>query len=531
MAVPATSPSGPRHVSAAARLAKDSKPLAGRMDSSPDVVSLQTLPAQDKTKAFKGDEGEPRCMFVASCDTGSQLRKAISHLFGRNKSCTLKIPKEVWVYYCRKHYQRIRYRNARTYPSNQMELVKVQIRRLQTWSESNKAKGEAPYIKQWTLSLRKREQNRLESGKATLDAGDEDHAAAQSGSVVPDWIIQLVGDGYTTDKMLEIAERLHKDIAEGMLSQVPEIEFLPDIVDDDEGASAKPARARRQNSSNAGSKMPKRKAPGFAHMSRQSSLSGEAASPEYAAKDDETVSGLVSPFGKRARLDRASDAPHPEPSGFSHGRAPMHAYAAPTYSDGRWGPPRAPKVVPKMRPLEYSLLREPDQAHARGFHPLGGGQAFYADARLTLPSISSHMSAAHLVPHPVPGGHGASRVSHQRSASAFTPATRPMPSSTRPSSSGSGAHAAPYGGLAMYELGSHTLHGGHLGGQPYHEESGWVTSYGPAYGPQRSVFHQAAMYGPVHCQDALSPRPGSGSSSSYGMPETSPTFDQAGNGA
>lgn len=118
-------------------------------------------------------------MFVANCDTGSQLRKAISHLFGRNKSCTLKIPKEVWVYYYRKHYQRIRYHNARTYPSNQMELVKVQIRRLQAWSESNKAKGSGPYIKQWMLSLRMREQNRLESGKGAADeGGDDDHAAA-----------------------------------------------------------------------------------------------------------------------------------------------------------------------------------------------------------------------------------------------------------------------------------------------------------------------------------------------------------------
>ncbi|OZA08987.1 MAG: hypothetical protein B7Y02_12155, partial [Rhodobacterales bacterium 17-64-5] len=167
-------------------------------------------------------------MFVANCDTGSQLRKAISHLFGRNKSCTLKIPKDVWVYYCRKHYQRIRYRNARTYPSNQMELVKVQIVRLQRWSEANKAKGSGPCIKQWTLSLRKREQNRLDSGKGAGDEGDEDTMTSQGGSAVPEWIIQLLGDGYTTEKMLDIAERLHQEIERGSLSTVPEIEFLPE---------------------------------------------------------------------------------------------------------------------------------------------------------------------------------------------------------------------------------------------------------------------------------------------------------------
>ncbi|PHH82401.1 hypothetical protein CDD83_3277 [Cordyceps sp. RAO-2017] len=216
----------------------------GGLVPSPDpgfhAVAAAAAQQGEEAMGSKSEEAEPHCMFVANCDTGSQLRKAISHLFGRNKSCTLKIPKEVWVYYCRKHYQRIRYRNARTYPSNQMELVKVQIRRLQSWSEGNQAKGEGPYIKQWTLSLRKREQNRLESGKGSVEeGGDDDHLGGQGGSVVPEWIIQLVGDGYPTDKMLEIAERLHKDITDGVLSQVPEIEFLPDIVDDDEGGSAR----------------------------------------------------------------------------------------------------------------------------------------------------------------------------------------------------------------------------------------------------------------------------------------------------
>lgn len=544
MAVPATSPSGPRRVSVAspvpgsdrgepAERDSDRRPSAvritsGRLDSSPDLASqgpLSTLPPDDQaSSALKGDDGEPRCMFVANCDTGSQLRKAISHLFGRNKSCTLKIPKHVWVYYCRKHYQRIRYRNARTYPSNQMELVKVQIRRLQTWSETNKANGEAPYIKQWTLSLRKREQNRLDHGKAAGDQGDEEQVAAQGGSVVPDWIIQLVGDGYTTEKMLEIAQRLHKDIADGVLSQVPEIEFLPDIVDGDEGASAKPARSRRQNSSNGGSKTPKRKAADSGSMSRQGSFNGEGGSPTYAGEEDEAISGLVSPFGKRARIGRLSDAAHHSPSDLSHAH-PMHAYAFPSYNDGRWGgsaPPRAPNVVPKMRSLEYGVnhghQRDPDHAapaHFRGVHSLGGGHhgpAYYADPRLTLPSIGAQVSAGVRAHHPPVPHLMPARSSHQRSASAFTPATRPVPASTRPSSSGNSAQAAPSG----YELGSQGLRAGHSVGQPYQEEQGWAVNYSPAYGPHRGSFHLPAMYGPSHCQETVSPRSGSSSYSLNG---------------
>lgn len=170
---------------------------------------------------------EAYCMFVKNCDTGSQLRKAISHLFGRNKSCTLKIPKHVWVYYCRKHYQRVRYRNAKTYPVNQMELVKLQIRRLQSWSEENKKSGDGPYIKVWTLSLRKREQNRIDSGMERV----EDRRGATS-SAVPDWLIQRVGTGYSTDQMLDVADLLYEEIKAGRLTQIPEIEFLPDIVED-----------------------------------------------------------------------------------------------------------------------------------------------------------------------------------------------------------------------------------------------------------------------------------------------------------
>ncbi|POR38638.1 Uncharacterized protein TPAR_01155 [Tolypocladium paradoxum] len=609
MAISANSPPGARGVSAAAAqavrerlegrefVAPNSNGTEARGDgaltlrstpvapsSPPELASncpkhshSPSLSKDEEPEAAKTDRDDPRCMFVANCDTGSQLRKAISHLFGRNKSCTLKIPKEVWVYYCRKHYQRIRYRNARTYPSNQMELVKVQIIRLQAWSEDNKAKGKGPYIKQWTLSLRKREQNRLENGKGMLDEGDDDHMAAQGGSAVPDWIIQLLGDGYTTEKMLDIAERLHQEIAEGSLSQVPEIEFLPDIVDDGEGGSAKPVRARRQNSSNGGQKTPKRKASDLPNLARQISANGDGPFSDHRNEVGEDVAELVSPSGKRARIDRVASLSYHQPPDLAPRSA--HPYMVPAYVDGRGGhsgPPRAPNVVPKIRPLEYN------QGHVQGDydhqgqprygqspHGFNGGQdsaTFYnnnaaasgygqypryshghngSDAQFTLPSISAQMSGG-FNPHqsPLPnqlhgarfGSNGTARPTHQRSASAYIPASRHVPSSTRPSSSGNSAQAqAQFSvrepGAVVYDVGSqnsHGLGGGHWMPEQYAQGQGWVQEYGQPYAPQQQAFQQAPMYDQSPRHDTVSPR--SGSSSSYGgMSRGPPAFNGADN--
>ncbi|PHH75221.1 hypothetical protein CDD80_2527 [Ophiocordyceps camponoti-rufipedis] len=451
----------PPHQTMAMRERREAEtaPTSG-LDSSPELAK-----ADDK-------DGEPRCMFVANCDTGSQLRKAISHLFGRNKSCTLKIPKEVWVYYCRKHYQRIRYRNARTYPSNQMELVKVQIRRLQAWSEANKAKRSGPCIKQWTLSLRKREQNRLEKGAG--EEGDDEHGA-HGGSVVPDWIIQMVGDGYTTDKMLEVAERLHKDISDGVLGQVPEIEFLPDIVDDGDGAS-KPTRSRRSNASSSsnGSKNPKRKADFSDLSSRQNSV--DVGSP--AVRDEDEPVGLMSPSGKRARLERVSE----RTVGPSY-RVSMPPFMASSSSSSyNEGAPRAPFVVPKFRHMDFG--NEGDEQSLPRFNgfqqPLyddaGYGHRFGSpdDVNLTLPSIRTQMLPG--APRPMPPS------THQRSASAYTfAAARPSSTFVRSSSS----HGPADQGAAVYDLASHHHnHGHHLshGGSYHHaQENGWVEGYGHNY--------------------------------------------------
>ncbi len=338
--------------------------------------------------SMKQQDQEAYCMFVKDCDTGSQLRKAISHLFGRNKACTLRIPKHVWVYYCRKHYQRIRYRNAKTYPLNQMELVKLQILRLQAWSEENRKQHNGAYIRMWTLSLRKREQSRIENGG--VSSGMVDDAAVHdarsiAGTAVPEWLIQRVASGYTTEEVLDVAERLHKEIKDGLLAQVPEIEFLPDIVEADAGAGSKSARnGRRQSrlSSSAGSgsgiKTPKRKAPEaldfgrreaaypdgrggeFYHLQQQQQHHHHHHHGHYHHAGEDASYDVVSPSGKRARLVRGPP-PYGPPRPDSAQLPPL---ASALSSSGEMQPPphpgngpaqttRAPNVVPRIQPLEY----------------------------------------------------------------------------------------------------------------------------------------------------------------------------------
>ncbi|KAK2785203.1 hypothetical protein FQN52_008540 [Onygenales sp. PD_12] len=98
-----------------------------------------------------------------SCSTAStHYRKVISHIFGRNKRCTVGIPDYIWIYYCRKHYQRARYRTAE-WPFRQCELAIDTIENMRSWGG----------VASFNLQLRRRETQRT-SGQNT--GGDDDVA-------------------------------------------------------------------------------------------------------------------------------------------------------------------------------------------------------------------------------------------------------------------------------------------------------------------------------------------------------------------
>ncbi|SCN78868.1 uncharacterized protein FFB20_15192 [Fusarium fujikuroi] len=182
------------------------------------LAALHTLENVTINVPLKGGD---ICMAVPECNTDSVPRKVISHIFGRNKVCTRRIPERVWVCMCRKHYQRIRYRTGIRFSYTQINLVYEQIIRMIFWSRglenASRTNQEGITIRSWTFSIRRREVKRL--------------ADTNSRDPIPHWIMQSLGEGKTHDEILDVIERLCQEIDHGDLREVPPVEFLPEVVD------------------------------------------------------------------------------------------------------------------------------------------------------------------------------------------------------------------------------------------------------------------------------------------------------------
>ncbi|KAF5699530.1 hypothetical protein FGLOB1_11312 [Fusarium globosum] len=182
------------------------------------LAALHTLENVTINVPLKGGD---ICMAVPECNTDSVPRKVISHIFGRNKVCTRRIPERVWVCMCRKHYQRVRYRTGIRFSYTQINLVYEQIIRMIFWSRglenASRTNQEGITIRSWTFSIRRREVKRL--------------ADTNSRDPIPHWIMQSLGEGKTHDEILDVIERLCQEIDHGDLREVPPVEFLPEVVD------------------------------------------------------------------------------------------------------------------------------------------------------------------------------------------------------------------------------------------------------------------------------------------------------------
>ena len=139
----------------------DEQQIAESVELQDDYVdtSEQVVKSEDASGQSDDEEDEPveddnasLCQFTANCNTGSRdYRKVISHIFGRNKKCTTQIPDSCWIIYCRKHYQRTRYRTnkaqIKTYFNIQFDNLSRQLTRMERWGG----------VRSWTIALRKKE--------------------------------------------------------------------------------------------------------------------------------------------------------------------------------------------------------------------------------------------------------------------------------------------------------------------------------------------------------------------------------------
>ncbi|CAH0016044.1 unnamed protein product [Clonostachys rhizophaga] len=233
------------------------------VSTSPSVEGFSTMTHPDPNQPQKpqslhensshaseddSEDGSWLCHCTPGCKTGAGPRKAISHFFGRNKACTLLIPNNVWVFFCRKHYQRTRYRNGGLYAKTQIKLVREQATRIQNWSQKNIAKGRPTYLKDWTFALRKREQERVDEALMAQGAPGNGAELDDTDTVadIPRWVINNLGVGKTSDQVFELINRFRDELEAGRIDDLPEVEFLPNIVGGNRTAPGATARARNQ---------------------------------------------------------------------------------------------------------------------------------------------------------------------------------------------------------------------------------------------------------------------------------------------
>ncbi|KAI1424102.1 hypothetical protein F5Y12DRAFT_715631 [Xylaria sp. FL1777] len=352
-----------------------------------------------------------KCWFMENCDTGSTLRKAISHIFGRNKLCTRMIPDYVWVHYCRKHYQRSRYRNAKEYALTQCKLVRGQINLVQEWSDENRQRGEAMVVQDWTLSMRKREQNRIQdkSRKRLHSERSDDEKdntsidyAVLNGTAVPDWLRKKCGNGYSTDEIIRIARRIEEEVETGKLSQIPDIEILPNIPTD----GVVDAKSKTQY---------KRKPPTSSIHKRSRSLSvTRHPEPDSSQRSRQTFHmPYVSPTGllsteKRQRI--MDSIPHHEHLGYS----PSCEVSI---------RPADPHSIPHLpyRPALHRISQiQESGAEESGYKSERFGDSYSNCDRGPLPILMPPLSNYHAATQLGSSASGPSRSGHYRSVSEYT---------------------------------------------------------------------------------------------------------------
>jgi hypothetical protein len=205
-----------------------------------------------------------QCAYVQNCTTpvdkngDKNWRKVVSHIFGRNKLCTRQIPEYVWVCYCRKHYQRARYRNPQGFAQLQCDLVRTQIKRLEEWGG----------VRDWVVKLRKREAERLKPSSSDGTAKSPTKAEKLEENMIEDisaekatdevkvgpkgtvkepeeddgiWLLDLVGSSKTTPEILKILDRIEAHVY-ATTGLFPDVEILPNVVVSD------PVTANRKTS-------------------------------------------------------------------------------------------------------------------------------------------------------------------------------------------------------------------------------------------------------------------------------------------
>ena len=153
------------------------------------------------------------CKAVPACVTQCHTyRKIVSHIFGRNKACTQALPEAAWIFWCRKHYQRLCFRSNRegNWHLRQLLLVRQQLQQFE----------EKGLVESWTIAL-----SRSEKSKSAL-----------GGSLWKTCLGRFLGEEKSYDAVRAVLDIIENQFEEPAFmsrsvedKSFPGVEFLPSI--------------------------------------------------------------------------------------------------------------------------------------------------------------------------------------------------------------------------------------------------------------------------------------------------------------
>ncbi|MCJ1424099.1 hypothetical protein MMC29_001986 [Sticta canariensis] len=187
------------------------------------------------------------CLAVSHCTSGCKnMRKVVSHVFGRNKTCTMQIPEACTISWCRQHYQRFRYRCKENWINTQIDIIRCQLGRMEQWGG----------VRSWTINWGKSVQEAIDVENAIAaqrlnDATHHQNTAvfrannqSRSANAIEEpfkenqaptsnfqFLVTHIGAGKTFEQVYATVDAVETwaKSPTGYGQQFPQIEFLPDI--------------------------------------------------------------------------------------------------------------------------------------------------------------------------------------------------------------------------------------------------------------------------------------------------------------
>ena len=187
------------------------------------------------------------CLAVSRCTSGCKtMRKVVSHVFGRNKTCTMQIPEDCTVTWCRQHYQRFKYRCKEKWINTQIDIIRRQLGRMEQWGgvrswtiNWGKSVKEAIDVENVLVTQRLNDasqhqnaavfaaNNQIRSANAMEKPSKENQAPTSNFQ----FLVTHIGAGKTFKQVYDTVDAIETwaKSPNGYGQQFPPIEFLPDI--------------------------------------------------------------------------------------------------------------------------------------------------------------------------------------------------------------------------------------------------------------------------------------------------------------